>query len=165
MESFQERIFALARAYDLLTKSDWSGADLRSLVETTLAPYAHSHRIDIAGTSTVLRPKFALAMAAAVQELTTNAAKYGSLSEPNGSLKVHWHTGETGTMRFEWIESGGPEVRQPARKGFGTKLIQEMLAKDTGWQIEAKYAPAGFQCVIVIKAGLLSPQDEPPEKR
>jgi len=160
VESFQDRIFALGRAYDLLTQSDWSGADLRSLVETTVAPYAHSHRVEVSGTSTILRPKFALAMAAAIQELTTNAAKYGSLSEPNGSLKVHWYTSGSGTTTFEWIEQGGPEVREPARKGFGTKLIQEMLAKDTGWEVEAKYAREGFRCVIAIKTGV-SGEDEP----
>jgi two-component sensor histidine kinase len=90
-------------------------------------------------------------MATAIQELTTNAVKYGALSEPNGSLKVHWYTSGTGTITFEWIEENGPEVREPSREGFATKLIQEMLAKDTGWEVDTKYAPAGFRCVIVIQ--------------
>ena len=122
IERFQQRVFALARAYDLLTKSDWSGADLAALVERTLAPYARSNRVRVAGPQISLRPKFALAMAAAVQELATNAAKYGSLSEPAGALDVHW-TSDGQTIRFEWIESSGPPVANPARRGFGTKLI------------------------------------------
>ncbi len=149
VHSFQQRVFALARAYDLLTQSDWLGADLYALVETTLAPYSGSNSIRIDGPNINLRPKFALAMAAAVQELTTNAAKYGSLSQPNGALDVHWAS-DGQAIRFEWIESGGPPVTTPSRRGFGTKLIQDLLANDTGWSVDLKYVHSGLQCRITM---------------
>jgi two-component sensor histidine kinase len=150
VEGFQQRVFALARAYDLLTRTDWAGADLGALVETTLAPYARSNRIRVGGPAVGLRPKFALAMAAAVQELTTNAAKYGSLSDARGALDVSW-SGEGETVRFDWIESGGPPVAAPTRRGFGTKLIQDLLANDTGWSVSLDYAPGGLRCRIVMQ--------------
>lgn len=150
VEGFQDRVFALARAYDLLTKTDWEGADLGSLVETTLAPYARSNRIRIEGSAVALRPKFALAMAAAVQELTTNAAKYGSLSNASGALDVSWRE-EKGAVRFDWIESGGPPVTAPTRRGFGTKLIQDLLANETGWTVDLDYAASGLRCRILMQ--------------
>jgi two-component sensor histidine kinase len=149
VERFQQRVFALARAYDLLTRTDWSGADLASLVETTVAPYTRSNRVRADGPKLMLRPKFALALAAALQELTTNAAKYGSLSEANGALKVHWQT-EGRTVQLEWIESGGPPVRPPVRRGFGTKLVQELLAKDTGWKVDMRHLKTGLECRITM---------------
>jgi two-component sensor histidine kinase len=150
VEGFQDRVFALARAYDLLTRTDWTGADLGSLVETTLAPYARSNRIRIEGSPVALRPKFALAMAAAVQELTTNAAKYGSLSNANGTLEVCWRE-ERGAVRFDWVESGGPPVTVPTRRGFGTKLIQDLLANETGWTVDLDYAASGLRCHILMQ--------------
>jgi two-component sensor histidine kinase len=150
VESFQARVMALGRAYDLLTKSDWSGANLRALIETTLAPYMRSNEIHIAGPDVSLRPKLALGMAAAIQELTTNAAKYGALSDPKGQLDVHWHADAAGDIQFRWTERNGPPVGTPTRRGFGTRLIQDVLAKDTGWTVEVHYLPSGFECRVVM---------------
>jgi two-component sensor histidine kinase len=153
VEAFQGRVFALSRAYDLLTNTDWAGADLCSLVETTVAPYKHSNSISTDGPKILVRPKFALAIAAALQELTTNAAKYGALSGANGALRVQWQSDGRMT-RLEWIESGGPPVQPPVRRGFGTQLVQELLAKDTGWQVEVKYLPSGVECRIAMYDGI-----------
>ena len=150
VESFQARLFALGRAYDLLTRTDWAGANLRVLVETTLAPYTRSNEIHIAGPDIVLRPKLALAMAAAIQELTTNAAKYGALSDPKGQLRVTWETGPAGHVHFRWAERNGPPAAPPTRRGFGTRLIQEVLAKDTGWTVEVEFRSSGLECTIVM---------------
>ncbi len=149
VKGFQARVSALSRAYDLLTTSDWAGADLAALVEMTIAPFTRSNRVRICGPSIVLRPKFALAMAAAVQELTTNAAKYGALSDVNGALDIRW-TAEGQTVHLEWQESDGPPVNTPTRRGFGTKLIEDLLAKDTGWTVELKYLASGLECRITM---------------
>ncbi len=95
-------------------------------------------------------------MAAALQELATNAIKYGSLSIPMGALDVHW-TSEGQTIRLEWIESGGPAVSIPSRRGFGSKLIQELLAKDTGWEVDMRYCEKGLQCHITMYDGVSAP--------
>jgi two-component sensor histidine kinase len=151
VESFQTRLFALGRAYDLLTRTDWSGANLGALIDTTLAPYMRSNEIHVAGPNVVLRPKLALAMAAAIQELTTNAAKYGALSDPKGQLSVEWQTDAAGHVHFHWVERNGPPVAAPGRSGFGTRLIQDVLAKDTGWTVEVEYPANGLQCRIVMR--------------
>jgi len=63
---------------------------------------------------------------------------------------VSW-SGEGETVRFDWIESGGPPVAAPTRRGFGTKLIQDLLANDTGWSVSLDYATAGLRCRIVMQ--------------
>jgi two-component sensor histidine kinase len=85
-----------------------------------------------------------------VQELATNAAKYGALSSPKGTVEVCWAYHGTNHMIFRWTETGGPLVAAPTRRGFGTKFIQEALAADTGWKVDVQYLPQGVHCTFVI---------------
>ena len=91
-----------------------------------------------------------LALAAAIQELSTNAAKYGSLSVPEGTLSVVWTQEADGGIALDWIERGGPSVAKPSRRGFGSRLIQDILAADSGWRVTLDYAQDGLTCRMVI---------------
>ena len=153
VHAFEQRIVALSRAYNLLTESAWGGADLRVLVEGTVAPYLGTGRVTMAGPDVRLPPAMALAMAAALQELSTNAAKYGSLSTAAGTLQIAWTLHDRQRVEFCWLERGGPQVVKPTRRGFGTRMMEDILARDTGWRIELDYAPAGLRCAIVIDLG------------
>ncbi len=95
--SFQQRLFALARAYDLLTDNNWQGTDLRAIVGATLEPY-RAAQVAIEGPPVHLPPKQTLALAAALQELATNAAKYGSLSVEQGKLGSSGTTGSRSSI-------------------------------------------------------------------
>jgi PAS domain S-box-containing protein len=148
--AFEQRLFALSAAYNLLTENNWEGVNLRTIVEQILAPYADAEHVKIDGPVVTLSPKLALALAAAVQELATNAAKYGALSNPGGRIEIWWAYQDDNHMTFRWIETGGPLVRIPTRRGFGSKFIQEALAADTGWKVEVQYFPQGVHCTFVI---------------
>jgi PAS domain S-box-containing protein len=149
-ESFERRLIALSGAYNLLTENNWEGADLRTIVERTLAPFARGGRTSLTGPALTLSPKLTLALSAAIQELSTNAAKYGALSEKQGRLEVSWSRQDDGRIAFTWIERDGPPVRKPVRRGFGTRLIQDILAADSGWSVTLDYAPAGLRCTMLI---------------
>ncbi len=103
------RVHALAATHNLLSSTRWEGADLRKIVEEEMAPYhaTHRQRVITAGPAVVLLPATAQAVALALHELATNAAKYGALSTETGTLTVSWKTGDDSLM-LDWVETGGP---------------------------------------------------------
>jgi PAS domain S-box-containing protein len=151
-EAFEQRLIALSRAYNLLTENNWEGADLATIVRRTLAPFASAGRTSLSGPPVALSPKLTLAMSAAIQELSTNAAKYGALSAAHGRIDVAWARENEGTFSFRWTERDGPVVETPTRRGFGTRLIQDILAAESGWTVTLDYCPSGLQCVMRIAA-------------
>ena len=107
--------------------------------------------LSLAGPDLDLDPKQALALALAVNELATNAAKYGALSKPAGTVDVSWsrqETGESPAFVFVWREKGGPAVVPPSREGFGTRVIKASLADDFGGTVELAYEPSGLRCTL-----------------
>ena len=89
-------------------------------------------------------------MAAALQELATNAAKYGSLSVEQGRLSVSWSYIDQ-KLDLNWVESAGPPVSPPTRRGFGSRLIEEVLAREAGWTSEIRYQSSGLCCNLSIQ--------------
>ena len=146
--AFEGRILALSEAYNLLTENNWVGADVRAIVERTLAPYAGPDRLTISGPSLLLPPKLTLALSATIQELSTNAAKYGAFSTPSGKLEIAWTGQESGIVRLIWIERDGPLVSKPTRRGFGTKMITRMFGAETGWSVNLDFDPDGLRCTM-----------------
>jgi len=152
-ESFESRLLALSQAHDLLTKANWRGAALEDLVRLELAPYRGGRRITLDGEPTTLGPNTAVALAMGLHELATNAAKYGSLSTPEGRLRVSWtpqdRSGEPWLV-LEWLESGGPQVKRPSRRGFGTRLIENGLRRQLGGEVELAFEPTGVRCRLDV---------------
>jgi PAS domain S-box-containing protein len=146
------RVRALAHTHDLLSKSRWQGADVRTLVMDEMAPYAQSGRISTSGPSTILPAEKAQTVGLALHELATNAAKYGALSVADGRIAIAWRT-EGSTLHFIWEESGGPLVETPARKGFGTKIIQASLNEQKGDSVTFEWNPQGLKCTIEVQCG------------
>lgn len=151
-QAFESRLIALGKAHDLLTKQHWVGADLRDLVSATVEPHSSdSNRFRIEGPHVRLVPAPALAIAMALHELATNATKYGSLSTPDGRVDIAWQLGgDEGDRRlsFRWTEIGGPPVAPPIRKGFGSRMIQRVLAAELGGEVRVAYDPSGVICLI-----------------
>ena len=150
--AFQDRLFALARAHDILTRDNWEGAELRDIVGEVIEPYCRqsSGRCDIDGPRVRLTPSMALALSMAVHELATNAAKYGALSVSKGQVSISWSVipGEPRQLTLCWQERGGPPVASPARKGFGTRLIERSLAQELAGEVSLAYVPTGVVCTI-----------------
>jgi len=155
-ERFEGRLIALSKAHDQLTIHHWESADLRELLSGSLAPYAGSGpaRIVLRGEDVVLRPRAVLALAMAVHELTTNAAKYGALSVPGGHIEIKWQPvrgdNDRPVLRIDWIEQGGPSVTQPGQRGFGSKLIEGSIAAELGGKAKLVFEPEGLHCEIAI---------------
>ena len=152
--AFQRRILALARAHDLLTREDWTGAPLREAVRAGLAPLAlDAARVDLAASGAadvVLPPGAAVTLAMAVHELAANALKHGALSVPGGRVSVAFGTAAEGGGRFvEWVERGGPPVAgPPARRGFGLRLLERGLAAQAGMGAGLRFEPEGLRCTL-----------------
>jgi two-component sensor histidine kinase len=150
--AFQDRLFALARAHDILTRDNWEGAELRDIVGEVIEPYCRqsSGRCDIDGPRVRLTPSMALALSMAVHELATNAAKYGALSVPEGQVAISWSVmpGQQRQLTLCWQERGGPPVALPERRGFGTRLIERSLAQELAGDVSLAYVPTGVVCTV-----------------
>ncbi|MBU3055837.1 sensor histidine kinase [Pseudomonas indica] len=149
--SFSSRLIALSKAHDLLTHSHWEGASLRSVMMQEFAPYwtIGTPRIRLEGEDIGLGPRAALTLAMAFHELTTNAAKYGALSSPEGKLEVSWRMedGSQGEMlALEWCEQDGPEVIPPSRQGFGTRLVERSIVHELNGDVHFTYCREGLRC-------------------
>lgn len=145
------RIQALADVNALFIQSRWTGADARQIATQELAPYgqAEARRFQLVGRDVMLTPGTAQALAVTLHELATNAAKYGALSVETGEVRVTWErlTGER--LRVCWAESGGPLSRPPTRRGFGTRVMQGIVAA-RGGTLDFQWLPEGLQCEMVL---------------
>ncbi|MES2698348.1 MAG: CHASE domain-containing protein [Pseudomonadota bacterium] len=146
------RIRALSATHDLLTMSDWGATPIRALVDAELNPYAFEveHTVSIEGPDVELAPNDALSLGLAIHELATNAAKYGALSRPGGRVEVTWERMGDDLVKVEWQESGGPEVTRPERRGFGTDLIERVVAQELRQPVKLEFLAAGLRCVLTI---------------
>lgn len=151
-ETFVGRIAALARTHALLGPQRWEGADLRALVEGTLAPYP-PEQVELVGDDMRLEAKAAQVLSMALHELATNAAKYGALSSPRGRLRLSWDIEDAAERRrvtLRWEERGGPPVMKPERSGFGSRLIAQAIAYELGGETRLEYPPDGVHCILTI---------------
>jgi len=146
------RIRALSATHDLLTQSDWGTTPIRAVIQAELVPYAQDgdHEIDLQGPDVQLAPNDALSLGLATHELATNAAKYGALSKPGGKITVHWRLVAEALVRVEWQESGGPPVTPKRGRGFGTDLIERIVAHELQNPVQLSFDPEGVRCVLTI---------------
>lgn len=146
------RIQALSNVHSLFADTPWVGADFSAITARELAPYAEAGtaRARIDGPSVSLNPDAAQTMAVALHELATNAAKYGCLSAAEGHLELTWRRSD-GQLIVRWQEQGGPAVRVPEQRGFGTKVIEHMVAQ-LGGKAQFQWRPEGLICAITLPA-------------
>jgi two-component sensor histidine kinase len=146
------RIRALSATHDLLTQSEWGTTPIAAVVGAELAPYAHdeSHRVVCEGPTVELAPNDALSLGLALHELATNASKYGSLSTEGGTVSVTWELAADNLARLHWAESGGPPVPQQRQRGFGTDLIEKIVAHELRHPVELVFAPEGVRCTLLV---------------
>jgi two-component sensor histidine kinase len=130
-DALVQRIGALSRAQSVLTRSDLAEANIHDVIEETLAPFrTDNDRNQVNGPPVMLSSKQAFSLALSVNELATNAVKYGALSNRTGQVRILWQAGRPGTedvFNFTWVEAGGPSLVTSARKGFGSRIIERVL--------------------------------------
>ena len=168
--SFLGRVRALSRLHNALAATRWQGANLGTMVRQTLEAFGQdaTSQAVVEGPRVVLPARAAQAMGMALNELCTNAIKYGALSVPGGRVEVRWSLempgeaessgsdGEPARARrpglaLEWIEHGGPVVNTPTRRGFGTELIEGAISYELGGAATLRFDPSGLRCTIRIE--------------
>ncbi|HEY0648491.1 CHASE2 domain-containing protein [Phenylobacterium sp.] len=153
-DAFVERLMALNAAHNLLNEVHWGAADLGTIVRTVVAPYDDipGARFRIDGPPVPMQASHALAFALALQELGSNALKFGALSTPTGRIRISWRAIDGGRIEFRWVETGGPALAEATvGGGFGTRLIRQGLARDLGGEVRLMPRPTGLTCEIVFR--------------
>jgi two-component system, chemotaxis family, CheB/CheR fusion protein len=153
--AFIARLHALANAHDLLTLESWNRAPLRDVVGRVLQPFQEKHRerflIEGHGDPWLSADRSVL-LALVLHELATNAVKYGALSNGSGRVRVEWEVesnGKASRIMLTWKESGGPPVKPPKHKGFGSLLIERVVASELG-AARFDFLPQGVICTFEI---------------
>jgi len=148
-ESFSGRISSMARAHELLAASKWSGVDLRQSIEIVLAASGGTDQLSLEGPEVRLRPEIATPTSLVLNELATNARKYGSLSVESGRLEIRWKI-EDGDLHVWWCEQGGPVVELPFNPGMGTRLITGFIDYQLRGSVQFNAQDGGLCCHLVI---------------
>ena len=150
--AIEGRIQSLANVHSLFVQTRWIGADLSTIATQELAPYSEENRrhVRIDGPPVVLEPDVAQTVAITLHELATNAAKYGALAVPDGELELQWSHDADGRLNLRWTESNGPKVREPAHKGFGGRVIEQMIAQRSG-KMHFDWLADGLVCEITLQ--------------
>ncbi|MDC7785290.1 PAS domain S-box protein [Rhodoplanes sp. TEM] len=165
IRTFNARLAALSSANDILTGENWGGADLQDIVSGIVALHvgAEPERFRLDGPGVRLPPDASVLVSMGLHELCTNALKYGALSATAGRVRIGWTVRQAdgqGTPRLwlRWEEEGGPPVERPARRGFGTRLVTQVLAEGLNAAVDLDYAPRGVVCTIdaPLPAGVAS---------
>jgi PAS domain S-box-containing protein len=154
LRSLDGRIQSMAAAHDLLSSSGWQGVGLNALVHNQMAPYIAGENMKISGAEVTLSAAETQAVAMVLHELVTNAAKYGALSTPDGQVSVRWDRRTNGhgvgNFLFVWRELGGPRVAREAPRGYGTRLIRDLIPHELGGRVDLVFASDGVTCTIEI---------------
>ena len=156
------RLLAMSKAHDLLLKADWKSADLLEVVNGATEQHDTTEgRFVIAGSTVQINSTAILPLTLALNELCTNAIKYGALSKTGGRVAISWLV-DTGCLTLRWVESGGPAVAAPVRNSFGTRLIEQALPRQLGGTGNMIFAPAGVEFELAIPLERLVPQPAQP---
>ena len=149
--AFDQRLAALGKAHGLLTRESWESADLAAVATEAFAPYVNgTDQVTMTGPPLRLAPKTAVTIAMTLHELCTNAAKYGALSVDAGHVALDWsiERGDQDRLHLRWQESGGPAVTLPARRGFGSMMIERALSSELQGDVRLDFLPEGLLCTI-----------------
>ncbi len=146
---FNERLHALAQAHDMLLQEDWGGPTIPQISDMALAPFNRTfgNRIRMSGPSLFVSDRVTVALSLGLYELATNAVKYGALSNEQGSIDFSWNiVNDEGQKKFQmrWVETNGPSVARPSRRGFGQRLLRLVLAEELKARCDIDFAPSGL---------------------
>lgn len=151
VQNLEARIMALSETQKLLTEHDWEQVNIDVLFKHALVPYNSylDQRLTLEGDEISLSPPMASLLALILNELASNASKYGALSNAHGKVDLTWQYA-AGALSILWKETGGPIVAKPTRHGFGTTLIREALSYEFNAQCSLDFDPLGVSAKFVI---------------
>jgi two-component sensor histidine kinase len=158
-QAIESRLLALGRAHDLLLQARWSSAGLAHIVRSATEPYENKDaaRFSISGPEIQVGSGSVIALAMMLNELCTNATKFGALSVPTGRIEIIWRIDQgKDRLQLTWTEKDGPPVEAPSRRSFGTRMI-ETLGKQLDGDARLAYAPGGFVYALDVPLSALKP--------
>lgn len=156
VDTLENRLMAISQTHDILTDNSWSSTLISNLLKNEFEPYMQDdgiERLSFTGDDIRITPEQALALTLAFHELTTNAVKYGALSTESGSITVHGVAGKKGKPSYlTWEERGGPKIDPKAKRqsGFGTIMIEQILASELRGTVTREFKPTGLSCRVEI---------------
>jgi len=155
VRDFSARIVSLADTHSMLTDDYWQMASLHKMLESELRHYDTSDksRVMLEGPNVALVADIAIPIGMAFHELASNSSRYGALSRPHGRLEVRWSVTNSEDERIlilDWVETGGPKVEQPRRRGFGTTLLEKVVAVQCQAKVELNYHPDGLRFAMAL---------------
>jgi PAS domain S-box-containing protein len=152
VQSINQRLAALGHAHTALTRTRWGNASIMDVIEGAIAAHrTDAARIRLNGPKMDLGAKAVMAITLALHELSTNAAKYGALSNDGGTVAIDWSVaGGAADARFRlsWTERGGPPVSPPQQKGFGSRLVAEGIGADLRGEAALAFDPGGVRWTL-----------------
>ena len=158
MQNLEARLASLSEAHNILTRESWEGAGVWEIVRTGVGPHLAGDgavsRIQLHGADVWVPPRIAVGLALGLHELATNAVKYGALSAPQGEVSISWEVEGPLLDRFlrlEWRETGGPPVKPPEKRGFGSRLIESGLAAELRGNVTLEFNRDGVRCVMAAR--------------
>jgi len=146
----ESRLLALSSAHNILSSHSWESANLSDIAKGVIEPYGTQARMRLEGLEVILAPRIAIPLAMILNELATNAVKYGALSAGAGHLSLIWSMITPDRLRLEWRETGGPVTEPPASIGYGTRFIERAVKSELKGAYTSAYRPEGFTCTIEI---------------
>jgi two-component sensor histidine kinase len=173
MPEFQKavstRLQGLSKSIEALAKEQWAGVRLKRVIEIHLSTFEAGDRLLMQGEDFMLKAEAVQNLGLVLHELATNSVKYGALSVPQGRVRISWQdiaAGEDGMVRIKlvWEESGGPPVKEPSRKGFGSTIIQRHAIAAFGGQVDVEFHPEGLIWRLVAPRSNME-RDEASEER
>ncbi|WP_312596878.1 sensor histidine kinase [Brevundimonas sp.] len=158
IQVFEDRLMALGAAHSALTEQNWQSADLSVLVSNALANVLPGESFSLNGPAFSVSDRSAQSITMLMHEMATNALKHGAASTPNGRVEIDWRL-DGDHVVLNWREVGGPAAEPPARRGFGSKLIERGLFGTGG--ADVRYTPQGLLATFTACADRLAPGSQP----
>jgi two-component sensor histidine kinase len=157
-QAIEHRLHALGRVHDLLLQKNWASAKLAEIVKTATDPFDgdNGSRFIVQSSNIDVSPGAVLPLAMVLNELCTNAVKYGALSNSTGRVEITSSVDEAQNLfRLKWAESGGPTVAMPTRRSFGSRLIEHSFVRQLQGEAQLAFEPSGVVCVLDIPLAAL----------
>ena len=159
-QAVSARLMALGRVHDLLLQTNWTSTALAAILKNAVEPFdtARAGRFFVQSSGIEVGSAAVLPLAMILNELCTNAVKYGALSNDHGRVDITATVDDSGTQfLLRWAESEGPAVKEPTRRSFGTRLIEHSFVSQLQGQAQLTFDPSGVVCVLTIPVASLKP--------
>jgi light-regulated signal transduction histidine kinase (bacteriophytochrome) len=160
------RIRALAMAHDNITRQQWAPASLHELIRNEAEAFlaGKADRVALIGPDVLIIPEAYTVLALVIHELITNSAKYGSLCDRHGRVEITTVMDEHGDLQINWREKGGPPVKPPTRRGFGSTIIEKSIPFELRGDADVRHELSGVEADFTIPARFVQPTEDAPQE-